>query len=202
MSTMLETSLPELAALVGELPGGDVPGGWYMSDHPDVLRGWWAYRKATEQWQADYQKLLGLTDLPRDTRCMTSGPTLLGLIPPKGMATPPRWLRKTPEGWLVTRKRTRAEKYGEVNVLFRTLSVIPRAIDFQPGMPDTLWLHNRAWPVEVRRSTNHHAAVCAFVGTNPDDADPPFEVGPEWTRLKISTFLLLRERQLAAEQVK
>jgi hypothetical protein len=52
-----------------------------------------------------------------------------------------------------------------------------------------------AYPVEIRCP----AAVLAFVGHPIERACPPFDPDPAlWTRMKLSTWHLLRERQRAA----
>jgi hypothetical protein len=108
-------------------------------------------------------------------------------------------LRAHRDGYWVPRKRTKAEKLSKASALFGKLNYVPTAVDYLPGMPSSLWTHDKVYPVHVRRNTvaNAQAAVLAFVGADPDTAEPVFEVSEHWTRMKLSTFHLLREHQEA-----
>ena len=68
----------------------------------------------------------------------------------------------------------------------------------RPGLPDTLWLGEVAYAPTVRKPGK---AVLVFLAHAPETATQPFEVGHEWSRLKVSTFHLLMERQRAAAAV-
>lgn len=201
-------SIHSLAAVIGQLPTGDVPLAWYISTTDEVIKGWADYVGAKAEWNNDYARLLDITALPGDTKFITHAKGhFVGIYARREHAqitpVPTRWLRANREGYFVPRKRTKAEKESEVSRLFESLEHVPQATDFVPGMPDTLWSQSgMPYPVHMRRSSgnadpDYGPAVCAFVGADPDCADPPFVVSEHWTRMKLSTFHLLRERQEA-----
>lgn len=191
-------TLKSLNWQLGDLPEGDVPLAWYASTHGAVIEGWNLYLEATRQWNTGYAELLDAAGLKTTAQYMTTAKKhFIGIVPPKG-AKPNRWMRVDRDGLWVPRKRTTAEKQSVPSQLFDTLREIPEAVDFVDGMPNTLWSHNgMPYPVVLRRNAgaNPNAAVLAFVGADPDTASPPFEVGPQWTRMKLSTYHLLREHQ-------
>lgn len=196
--TIPDFTLAGMAEILGTMPDGDVPAAWYSSTHPDVLTGWEKYKKARYEWQGVYDCLLDELGLARGTMFMTAAKShFVGLVPPKGAKKPPRYMRIDKNGYWVPRKRTQEEKTSKPHQLFAELEHIPQAEEFVPGMPNTLWTHFGAYPVILRKPAQ---AVLAFVATNPDDADPPFEVGPQWSRMKLSTYHLLRERQEAGKR--
>lgn len=200
LASMPDHTIRSLQVMLGDMPPGDDPAAWWSSTHPEVIAAYERYRADAKAWADGMATLLEISGLPPNSRYRSLGAdTLTGVLAPPNMGTPPRWWRKDTENVLIPRKRTRAEKASQVNRLFSNLRAIPRAVDYLPGLPDTLWTWNRAYPVHVRRSVVHSpdAAVCAFVGHNPDEADPPFVPDERWTRMKISTFHLLRERQAA-----
>ena len=192
--TLPDTTLAGMAAVIGLLPPGDVPAAWYMSQNPEVLSRYDEYTAERTTWNQDMAELLAYSKLPAHTQFVTlAGGCLSGLVPPEG-AKVPRWWRK--EGaLLVPRKRTRAEKASEVNRLWAQLVQVPQPK--LPGLPDTLWLGQHAYAPIVRKPGQ---AVLVFLARTPEQATQPYELGPEWHRLKVSTFHLLRERQHAAEQ--
>ena len=148
-------------------------------------------------WDQAMAQLLALSQFPPTIRYSTLGNDyLVGFYPPEGMTTP-RWWR-IDQGLLVPRKRTRAEKASEVNKLWSKLKTIPEAVNYVPGLPNTLWVGDKAYAPVVRKPAQ---AVLVFLGMDPAKATQPFVMGAEWTPLKVSTFNLLRERQHAAEQV-
>lgn len=197
MAELPDITLKDLHLQIGQLPDGDVPAAWYVSMHPDVLKAYETYTQAVKKWNTDYAELLAKGSLPPDTKYVTAAKKgLIGLVAPKGMKTPPRWWRKDKTGWLVPRRRTRAEKASEVNRLFNECLEVPVATDYMVGIPDTVWTSFGAFPVAIRRPRK---AVLAILGVNPAQADPPFEVSQHWSKMKISTWHLLRERQFAAQ---
>lgn len=190
-----ESTVDSLSKTLGTMPEGDVPAAWYSSIHPNVLKGWDKYRAERFSWQDRYHELLAEINLSQGTQFMTSAKShFIGIVPPKGVKKIPRWMRLDKNGYWVPRKRTKAEKESRISTLFAQLEHIPQAEEFVPGMPNTLWTSFGAYPVTFRKPG---PSVLAFVGTNPDDADPPFEVGPQWSRMKLSTYHLLREYQEA-----
>ena len=203
-NTPPDFSLRGMAYTVGDLPPGEQPAAWFMSQHPDVLAGYRDYATAAAVWRDRFAQLMGLGELPHKLRFATNvGAELVGLIPPDDMEEPPRWWRRDGD-LLVPRKRTTAERDSEVNRLWDQLHNIPRAIDYMPGMPTMIWVASR-WmgdeghPVYARRCTRPNGeladAVCAFMAHDPEKASQPFIVGPQWSKMKLSTFHLLRERQ-------
>ena len=194
--TLPDTTLVGMAAVIGPLPPGDVPAAWYMSQNPEVMARYDEYVAERTVWNQHMAELLDYSKLPADTQFVTLGQGFLkGLVPPPGATKPPRWWR-IEDKLLVPRKRTRAEKASEVNRLWTMLQAVsqPRL----PGLPDTLWVGTTAYAPTVRKPGK---AVLVFLAHAPEKATQPFEVGHEWSRLKVSTFHLLRERQHAAEQV-
>lgn len=199
LSVLPDHSIRSLAIAIGDLPEGDVPGGWFVSTHPDVAKGYADWQAAKRMWNDGFATLLKEAGLPAQIQYVSATPShLIGIKTPTGVK-PNRWMRLDKNGYWIPRKRTQAEKTSKVFTLFASLEHIPQAVEFVPGMPDALWMHNRAYPVVLRKALGEHA-VCAFLGTNPDDADPPFEVSEHWARMKISTFHLLRERQEAGKR--
>jgi hypothetical protein len=193
-------SVKGMAALIGKLPPGDLPAAWFMSLHHDVLAAYRRFDTDAEAWRGRMAELIGIGGLPHRLRFSTlGGDYLVGLIPPQDMTEPPRWWRIDKEGLLIPRKRTRAERDGQVNKLWKQLRDIPRAVDYLPGIPNTLWappaggsMADRGFAVHIRKPAE---AVLAFVGFDPDKASQPFVVDGQWTKMKLSTFHLLRERQ-------
>lgn len=196
---MIPDNLPELARLLGTLPPGDTPAAWWYADDPAVLG-------AYEEWEKDHAAWREKLEALCRTQLQLSAPELriggyggdylLGIYAPR-TRTVPRWWRATPEGYLVPRKRTRAEKKSGASLGFAELRKIPRAVDYLPGLPDTLWTPTQAYPVQVRRPGE---AVLAFVGLDPSQASPAFDPSPAlWHRLKLSSYHLLRERQEASQ---
>jgi hypothetical protein len=188
-------SVKGMAELIGKLPPGDLPAAWYMSLHHDVLVAYERYDKDAAGWRDKMAELIGIGGLPHKLRFSTLGGDYLnGLIAPEDMTEPPRWWRFDKEGLLIPRKRTRAEREGEVLKLWKQLRDIPRAVDYLPGIPNTLWTTDpdHGYAVHIRKPAK---AVLAFVAHDPDKASPAFVVDGQWSRLKLSTFHLLRERQ-------
>ena len=194
-------SLLDLAATIGELPGGDTPAAWYASMTDEVIAGYEEYRKAQRDWNERYIRLLEVGGLPPACQFLTEGARghLLGILAPKGLNTPPRWFKWQKGHVLVPRKRTTAERHSPVRDLFLSCTVIPRAIDYIPGMPRTLLVNGIAYAPQVRRPAQ---AVLVFLAAAPERATPPFEPDPNWARMKISAFHLLKERQSAAAAVR
>ena len=187
-------SLHNLAVTLGNMPPGDIPACWFVSLDDQVLKDWDRYSDDYRTWRQLWDQLLEVAGLPADTkRVSVLHNTLKGLLPPAGVKPPSGW-RKTSEGYFVPRKRSRAEKASRANEVFAQLTHIPRAVDYMTGMPDAVWANGTAYPVQIRKPAK---AVCAFLGVDPDAADVPFVVDGRWSRLKISTYLMLRERQQA-----
>ena len=194
--TLPDTTLAGMAASIGPLPPGDVPAAWFMSQNPEVLARYDEYITERTNWNEHMVQLLQYSKLPWNVQYVTlAGGCLHGLVPPEGARAVPRWWRRDGAVW-VPRKRTRAEKASEVNKLWATLVQVPQPR--LPGLPDTLWLGEVAYAPIVRKPGN---AVLVFLAHAPEQASQPFEVGHEWTRLKVSTFHLLIERQRAAAAV-
>ncbi len=184
---MLPTDLPSLAKLLGSLPGGDAPQAWYISDHPEVLKGYARYKADRKIWNDRLAELLALSQIKPSQAVIKGMPERLMGIVYEG--TTPRWWRKTNEGYLVPRKRTREERHSEVRRRFTDLGQIPWVIKYLPGMPNTVLTGASA---HIPQALKPAEAVLVFLGVNPDEATHPFEVGDQWTRLKLSTYHLLR----------
>jgi len=206
MTISLTESLPELAEMIGPLPPGDTPAAWWMSTDAEVLAGYERFEADHKAWRSRIDKLWAISGFPRRPRGSQSPAQrirvsslgdayLVGFVPPANLGDPPRFWRLNKQNILVPRRYTLMEKNSEVNKLFQRCRQIPNAVAYVPGMPDTLWTYERAYPVHIRRPG---AGVLAFVGYPPEGADPAFEPGPEWSRLKLSTWHLLRERQAAS----
>lgn len=194
----IEGTIPWFAQRLGEMPDGDVPAAWYGSLQPEVLSGWDEFTEAERKWRSTYSELLDALKLPAPTLYMKAAKShFIGIVPPSGVEGPPRWLHLSPKGYWVPRKRTRAEKISPVTEFFAKLESIPQAEDYLPGMPTSLWTPSGVYPVHCRKPAQ---AVLAFLGITPDDADPPFAVDDTlWTRMKMSTYWLLRERQVVTK---
>lgn len=191
MTASLTWDLPDLARVVGEVPAGDAPAAWWLSLHPEVLSAYEAWRVQRQAWGDRLTELCQESGLP--PRPMTAGGELIGIIPDAGMKAP-QWWRMTKEELLVPRKRTRAEKEGDVLRRWLDLNRVPMAVEYLPGMPNTLWgADKKAYPVHIQRTPEK--AVLAFVGYPPMGAKIAFEPDGRWTKMKLSTFYQLRERQ-------
>jgi hypothetical protein len=208
MTLPLTDNLADLAEMIGPLPPGDTPAAWWYSIAPEVLAGWDAFQRDHKAWRNRMDKLYRISGLPKRTRHANRAESirvsslgdayLVGLVPPRNMGAPPRWWRLNKQGILVPRRYTLMEKNSEVNKLFGRCREIPSAVRYVPGMPDTLWTYDKAYPVHLRRPGD---AVLAFVGWPPAGASPEFTPDPSlWTELKLSTWHLLKERQLAGSQ--
>ena len=193
-------SLKSLAELVGTLPAGDVPTAWYLSTHPEVLDAYQKFQVDHKAWRDRFAELCECAGLTAGKVKMSTygGESLRGLYdkPTKDL----RWWRLTKDGIWTPRKRTKAEKNSVIAQRFRAAAVIPCAVSYLPGMPHSLWLPGpematTVYPVHVRKSGE---AVVVFLGAEPEDATEfPFEVGPQWSRMKLSTYHALKERQEA-----
>lgn len=198
LSVMPEHSLKSMAEVVGTLPGGDIPAAWYLSLDPEVLAKYEQWRQAYAAWKDRYTELCERNGIAPTTKYRRLGEdTVLGI---DGTAElNPTWWRKTKEGYWVPRKRTRAEKTSEAFQRFHAARRIPNAFRYVPGIASSVWIEGKGndwathvYPVHLRKPGQ---AVLAFVGVNPDHACPPFEVGPQWSRMKLSVYHQLRERQ-------
>lgn len=197
MTASLTWDLPDLARVVGEVPSGDAPAGWWLSLHPEVLQAYETYRVQRQAWGDRLTELCQESGLsPKPMMAGVDGGELIGIIPDGGMKTPPQWWRITKDNLLVPRKRTTAEKEGDVLRRWLDLNRVPVPVEYLPGMPNTVWgTDERAYPVSIRRSLREGSAVLAFVGYDPKLAKPAFEPDGRWTKMKLSTFYQLRERQ-------
>jgi hypothetical protein len=198
-------NIVELADVIGELPAGDTPAAWYASTEPEVLKAYQDFKDDHAAWRTRMATLVEVSGLPPsdppETLIVTGlgSEYLIGLKPTQSLTRTPRWWRVDHQGNLVPRRRTMAEKNSAVNLAFQAARRIPRAVDYMDGLPNALWAFNVAYPVHIRKPAR---AVLVFLGYDPDRADPPFEVGEMWTRMKMSTFHMLLERQNARNQVK
>jgi len=201
MTLPVTDSLKQLAEILGPLPPGDTPAAWWYSCDPQVLRDYARFEIDHKTWRTRMAHLYAISGFksPSDPlsaiRISSQGADyVLGLLPPPGV-------HQAPTGWrfehgvLVPRKRTLAERGSPVNRAFARVRTIPRAADYLTGLPTTLWTPDAAYPVDVRKPGQ---AVLAFVGIDPDRSWPEFAPSPQWGRLKLSTYWLLRERQAAA----
>jgi hypothetical protein len=170
---------------------------------PEVLKAYQDFKDDHAAWLIRMKALYEVSGLtpsdPSDHPVVTElgNEWLTALVPPPGLKGVPRWWRVDHQGHLVPRKRTKAERNSPVNKAFQAARRIPRPVDYLPGLPNTLWLPHAAYPVHVRKPAR---AVLVFLGANPDEADPSFEVGEMWQRMKLSTFHMLRERAEAGRK--
>jgi hypothetical protein len=184
--------IPTMAAIIGELPPGDHPKAWWSSLDEGVVAAYYEYEQALRTWKDGFTELCELSKIDAKTiRFAHTGSKLLGLLPPKG-ASPPTWWRLDKNGYWIPRKRSQSEKNSQIAQRWHALNTIPMPIDFLPGLPSAIWLDGKPYPVQASKPAK---AVLVFTGKDPDDADPPFCPDNRWTRMKLSTFHLLRERQ-------
>jgi hypothetical protein len=204
MPTLLTENLTELAELIGELPGGDTPAAWFCSLEPEVLKAYQDFKDDHAAWRSRMQALAEVSGLtpsdPPESLVVTGlgNDFLIGLKPPHSLTRTPRWWRVDHQGNLVPRKRTKAERNSPVNQAFQAARRIPRAVDYFDDLPNAAWTTKAAYPVHVRKPAR---AVLVFLAVDPADTDPPFEPGPHWIRMKLSTFHQLRERSAAAKEI-
>lgn len=191
MTTMPENSVKSLRAIIGQLPSGDIPAAWYSSTDPDVRAGYDEFIAANRDWNAIYKTMLTEAGLSHTTKFVThANHYLAGLVPKFANGEVPRLMRIDKNGRMVPRKRTVAEKESRVNELWDECFEMPDAEKFIPGIPHTIWQHNRILPVKFRKPA---IAVLAFMAITPEEATEPFEVSPQWSRMKLSTYHLLKE---------
>lgn len=185
-----DRSLRYLSSVIGKLPTMDTtPAAWFFSMDTDVLAGYEEYRVAKKAWDDRMAELLELTGC---TKYYAGTGHLMGLAPPSLTAEPPRWWRATKKGHWVPRARTKAEKTSEASARFKAVHDIPWPVDYLLGIPKELWTENAVYPVHVRKPGQ---AVLVFLGGDPDKADPEFAVDNQWSRLKLSMLLALKEYQ-------
>jgi hypothetical protein len=205
MATLVTENLTELAELIGELPPGDIPAAWFCSVEPEVLKAYQDFKDDHAAWRTRMATLVEVSGLPPSDppeALIVTGlgsEYLIGLKPTQSLTRTPRWWLVDHQGNLVPRKRSKAERYSAVNLAFQAARRIPRAVDYFDDLPNAAWTTKAAYPVHVRKPAR---AVLVFLAVNPADTDPPFEPGPHWIRMKMSTFHMLRERQDARDQVK
>jgi len=83
---------------------------------------------------------------------------------------------------------------------FAACQLVPQAIHYMKGMPNQLYMPGKDadrhvyWPA-VRQPGK---AVLVFWGADPDQAVVSFEPDARWSRMKMSIYHLLLERQNAA----
>lgn len=201
MPTLLpDTSLKSLAEQLGPLPPGDVPAAWYASTHPEVLEKYEAWRQAHAAWRDRFAELCTVSGFDRaKVRIAVLGEDAIEGLYVEGLSTH-TWWRKDKRGFWVPRKRTKAERSSEVLQRFQACRRVPSVLRYLPGLPHSLWIDHglagtKVYPIKVRKPGQ---AVLAFLGADPDQArDFPFQVGPQWSRLKLSTYHMIRERQEA-----
>lgn len=198
-------SLKHLAETVGPLPSGDTPVAWYMSLHPEVLAKYEEWRIANAAWRDRITELFLVSGFdPATTRIAHfDDHTMVGVYVPELKTH--TWWRQEKAGHWVPRKRTKAEKGSEVSQRFAASRRIPHVLRYVPGMPHSVWIDGiestTVYPVKLRRAPGPGpdkggTAVLAFLGVDPNAAsNPPFEVGPQWSRMKLSLYHALRERQ-------
>lgn len=193
-SALPERSLQYLSSVLGRLPEMTTPpAAWYFSMDEVVLAGYEKYRVDYQGWRDRLTELIELSGLkPETTAYRASVGHLVSLVPQAPLDEVPRFWRRTKDGDLVPRKRTRGEKTSEVAQRFDKLHDIPRAVDYLIGMPTDLWTDEKIYPVHVRKPGQ---AVLVFLGHDPDQGSHRFAVGPQWSRLKLSMFYSLREYQ-------
>lgn len=193
---MPESSIKQMTAMIGVLPAGDVPAAWWSSTHVDVLKGYDRYKVQLAKWQSGYKELLNTLGLPPNSQYVAHARVrFAGIVPPTGVPAP-RWMRLDKDGYLVPRKRTKAEKGGPIQLAYEELQEIPQAIEYLPGISDSIHIEGQIYPIQVRQPGK---AVLAFSAVSPEDGAEDFAVGPQWSRMKLSTFHLLRERQDAGQ---
>lgn len=204
LPVMPDHSLKSMAEVVGTLPPGDIPAAWYLSLDDEVLAKYEEWRQAHAAWKDRYAEMCEKCGFPASTGFRGLGDdTIVGLDLPE--TTDWAWWRKTREGYWVPRKRTRAEKTSEAYQRFHAVRRIPHVLNYVPGMPHSVWIEGlgndwatHVYPVKLRKPGQ---AVLAFVGADPDKTTfTPFEVGPQWSRMKLSVYHALKERQEASQQ--
>lgn len=181
---------------LGQLPPGDVPGAWYMSVNKAVIQAFEEHRDRQRKWNDMYAEFLKLNELPPDTKYVSHSTHFVGAVPPAGV-TSTQWLRADNEGKLIPRKKTKAEKESRSNQLWDELQELPDPVI--PGMPQTLITsQGTIFKPTFRKPAQ---AVLALLPVNPsgsvtdEKGNQIWRVGEEWSRLKLSTFHLLREHQ-------
>lgn len=184
-----ESTIKTWKILLGELPPGDVPAAWYMSTNVDVIAAYEKTRDITRRWNDLYAEMLELNDLPPRSQFITHAAHFVGIVPPTGV-TSTRWLRADREGKLIPKKKTKSEKESRSNLIWDLLQEKPDTV--LPGMPQTLFAGGSIFKPVFRKPAE---AVLAFLAVSPEKATEPFEVGAEWSRMKLSTFHVLRESQ-------
>lgn len=188
-------SLKHMGIVLGDMPPGDAPGAWWSSTYPQVTTAYDKYVADRRAWNDKYSYLLKQTGLPQGTEyVLEAHERLAGLVAPADFVeSAQRWLRLHKNGThLVPRRRTVAEKQGPVQRLWEELEFLPQPVKYVPGMPGFLSTEKGIFPVVLRKPAS---AVLAFVALPPEGAREPFEVSEHWSRMKISTFHSLRERQ-------
>lgn len=194
-------ALPEI---IGPLPDTDgPPAAWYMTLDEECLTGY-------DNWQVDYKdwsdrvaELIQMSGL-KMTTCIRYGGigrrTVEGFEALNPLDKPPRWWRTTKQGFWVPRKRTKAEREGEILARFDAIQGIPHPIDYIKGMPTALYIRGplpggrQVILPEVRKPGD---AVLVLLAADPRNAVEPFEPDNRWTRLKLSTWHLIKEQQEA-----
>jgi len=199
-----DNSIKNLAEVIGTIPDSDaVPAAWYMTMDEECIKGYQRYLWDYKAWADRVTELLDLSGIKTD-RVRYGGWAGQWLVGFYIDGEPPRWWRRDKKGYIVPRCRTKAERESEVGKRFAACQKIPQAIEYIKGMPDSLHLagkesgESRAYWPSVRKPGK---AVLVFWGADPDAAVVPFEPDARWSRMKMSIYHLLRERQHAAAEV-
>lgn len=202
---LADNSLKSLADTLGPLPDGDIPVAWYCSTHPEVLAKYEEWRVAHQGWRDRFAELCAKSGFayPGTQVAMLGDDAIAGLLPPDE-PTSATWWRKDRAGYWVPRKRTKAERSSEVFQRFQACRRVPSVVRYLPGLPHSLWvdgpgLATTVYPVKVRKPGQ---AVLVFLGADPDraQASTPFTLSEHWSRMKLSTYHMLKERQAAEKQ--
>lgn len=189
----LTWDLPTMGLIIGELPGGDLPVAWWSSLDEGVLTAWETYRQDLKTWKDAFTELMDLSGLDvSKMKFHHIGSLLIGLEPLANTKPPTWWRHDEKVGVWVPRKRSQSEKNSEISQRWAKLRKVPIPIEYLPGLPQAVWTNGKPYPIAARKPGK---ALLVFTGVDPDMADPPFQPDNRWTRMKLSTFHLLRERQ-------
>lgn len=200
---MLDISPENLATLIPPLKVGGAPAAWWVTDAQVHLDEWDAHVAAKEEWNAAVDELVRDAGADPDGVRLYSGfgnNRLAGFLPLNGQAPATGWRVDSKSGLVVPSRRTKVDRESDSTKRFESLTVVPSPNRYVTGIGDGLFLPGMWYGVTIVR---RGPVLLAFCNGDPDRVDPEdrrdFEVDDTWTRLPLSTFHLLHERdELAA----
>lgn len=196
---MLDTSPESLAPLVSPLNIDTAPAAWWVTVDSAHLEEYAAFRSDLDTWMKEAGQLA--RDAGGDPEYVQASRgfgdrRLAGFGTVRGQDTAAGWRIDSKSHLIVPSRRTKADRESDAAKRFAALSAVPTPSRYVTGISHGLFLPGMWYGVAIaRRGT----VLLAFCNGDPDRADPgdrrDFTVDDTWSRIPLSTFHQLRERE-------